>query len=243
MSDTLSSTLGDTGTWVTHSPVFFVLLTLVAYRIGRELKDRTGAHALAQPVLVAIVLVGTTIWALGIDYADYRSGTELIAFWLGPAIVALAVPLHRQVERLRGFVAPMLVAIALGSLASVTTAVLLMEAFGASDLLIRTVAPTSTTTPVAIALSGTFGGLPPLSAVLAIVAGILGAVAGPFVLDLLRVHDRRARGLALGSVSHGIGTSRALVEDPVEGAFAGLAMGLTALSTSLLLPVLLALLT
>jgi putative effector of murein hydrolase len=137
----------------------------------------------------------------------------------------------------------MLVAVALGAVVSVTTVVLVVQALGGGDELVRTIAPKSTTTPVAIALSTTIGGLPPLSAVLAIVAGILGAVAGPRVLDLLRVRDRRARGLALGAVSHGIGTSRALVEDETEGAFAGLSMGLTALATSILLPVLLTLLT
>lgn len=239
----MSGTLEETWDWLVHSPLFYVLVTLVAYRLGRELKERTGGHALAQPVLVAVAVVGVLITLLDVDYDEYRAGTELIAFWLGPATVALAVPLHRQAHRLRGFVVPMLVAIVIGSLVSVTTVVLLVQALGGDDVLVRTVAPQSTTTPVAIALSSTVGGLPPLSAVLAVVAGILGAVAGPAVLDLLRVRDRRARGLALGAVSHGIGTSRALVEDETEGAFAGLSMGLTALATSVLLPVLLALLT
>lgn len=235
--------MSETWDWLVRSPLFYVLVTLVAYRLGRELKERTGGHALAQPVLVAVVVVGTVIAVLDVDYDEYRAGTELIAFWLGPATVALAVPLHRHAQRLRGFVVPLLVAVVLGSLVSVTTVVLLVQVLGGDDVLVRTVAPTSTTTPVAIALSTTVGGLPPLSAVLAVVAGILGAVAGPAVLDLLRVRDRRARGLAIGAVSHGIGTSRALVEDETEGAFAGLSMGLTALATSILLPVLLALLT
>jgi predicted murein hydrolase (TIGR00659 family) len=234
--------MSETWEWLVHSPLFHVLVTLVAYRLGRELQERTGGHALAQPVLVAVVVVGAVITLLGVDYDEYRAGTELVAFWLGPATVALAVPLHRQAHRLRGFVVPLLVAIVIGALVSVTSAVLLVQALGGDDVLVRTVAPRSTTTPVAIALSSTIGGLPPLSAVLAVVAGILGAVAGPAVLDLLRVRDRRARGLALGAVSHGIGTSRALVEDETEGAFAGLSMGLTALATSILLPVLLALL-
>ena len=240
MSDT---TLHETWDWLVHSPLFYVLLTLVAYRLGRELQGRTGGHALAQPVLVAVAVVGTVITLLDVDYDEYRAGTELVAFWLGPATVALAVPLHRQAHRLRGFVVPLLVAIVIGALVSVTSAVLLVQALGGDDVLVRTVAPRSTTTPVAIALATTVGGIAPLAAVLAVVAGILGAVAGPAVLDLLRVHDRRARGLALGAVSHGIGTSRALVEDETEGAFAGLSMGLTAFATSILLPVLLALLT
>jgi predicted murein hydrolase (TIGR00659 family) len=225
-----------------HSPVFLVLLTLVGYRLGRELRDRTGGHPLAQPVLVAIILIGTTLSLAHVDYADYRAGTELIAFWLGPATVALAVPLHRQARRLRGFVVPMLVAVPMGAVVSIATSILLVRICGGDELLARTMAPKAATTPVSIALSEGIGGLPPMTAVLTIVAGILGAVAGPAVLTLLRVRDRRARGLALGAVSHGIGTSRALVEDETEGAFSGLSMGLTALATSILLPLLVAVL-
>jgi predicted murein hydrolase (TIGR00659 family) len=238
----VSARVEDTMQWLVHSPLFFVLLTLIAYRTGREVRDRTGGHALAQPVLIAVVLVGGVISLLGVEYDDYRAGTEMIAFWLGPATVALAVPLHRQAHRLRGFVLPMLVAVPLGAAVSVATGVVVVHALGGGEELARTVAPKATTTPVAIALADTVGGLPPLTAVLAILVGILGAVAGPAVLTLVRVRDERARGLALGAVSHGIGTSRALLEDETEGAFAGLSMGLTALATSILLPLLLALL-
>lgn len=234
--------MSQTWTWLTHSPLFFVLLTLVGYRIGRELHERTGGHALAQPVLVAIVVAGTAIALLDVDYDDYRSGTELIAFWLGPATVALAVPLHRQSQRLRGFVVPMLTAVAVGAAVSVASVVLLVRALGGDELLARTMASKATTTPVSIAVTESLGGLAPLAAVLTILAGILGAVAGPAALTLLRVRDRRARGLALGAVSHGIGTSRALVEDPTEGAFSGLSMGLTALATSVVAPALVAVL-
>jgi putative effector of murein hydrolase len=125
---------------------------------------------------------------------------------------------------------------------SIGTAYALVLLLGGDEQLAITMAPKAATTPVSIALSDVAGGIPSLTAVLTILVGILGAVAGPKVLDLARIRDRRARGLALGSVSHGIGTSRALVEDETEGAFAGLAMGLTALATSIVLPLLLALL-
>ncbi|MDP2772864.1 MAG: LrgB family protein [Nocardioides sp.] len=231
-------------TWesLVRSPVFVLLLTLAAYRLGREIRDRTGGHALAQPVLVAIVVVGAVISALDIDYADYRGGTEVLVFWLGPATVALAIPLHRQAHRLRGFVVPMLVAIPLGAAASIVSAILIVRALGGDDLLARTTAPKAATTPVAIALAESNGGIAALAAVLAILVGILGAVAGPAVLTLLRVRDHRARGLAQGAVSHGIGASRMLADHETEGAFAGLSMGLTALAMSLLLPALVAVL-
>jgi predicted murein hydrolase (TIGR00659 family) len=227
---------------MTDLPLFFLVLTLLAYQVGREVHARSGQHALAQPVLVAVVLVGATLLILDVEVADYRDGTALLTFLLGPATVALAVPLHRQASRLRGLLVPLLVAVPLGAVVSVGSAVLLTRLLGGGELLERTLAPKAATAPVSIALSGDNGGLPQLTAALTIVAGILGAVAGPAVLTLLRVRSRPARGIALGSVSHGIGTSRALAEDRTEGAFSGLAMGLTALATSLVLPLVLALL-
>lgn len=224
--------------WVRDSPLLMLTLTVAAYQLGCVLRARTGGHPLAQPVLVAMVVVGAGVLALDIDYADYRSDTELIAFWLGPATVALAIPLHRQAKRLRGLVVPMLVGVGVGAIVSVTTGALLVRAAGGDDLLARTVAPKATTTPVAIALADGLGAIAPLTAVLAILAGVLGAVIGPAVLTLLRVRDPRVRGLALGSVSHGVSTARLLHDDETQGAFAGLAMGLTALVTSTAMPVL-----
>lgn len=224
--------------WLTDSPLFPLVLTLLAYQAGRAMHRRAGGHALAQPVLVAVVLVGATLLVLDVDVADYRDGTVLLSFLLGPATVALAVPLHRQAARLRGLLVPILVAVPLGALVSVGSAVLLTRLLGGDEVLQDTLAPKATTAPVSIALSESIGGVPQLTAALTIVAGILGAVAGPAVLSLLRVRGRAARGIAMGSVSHGIGTSRALVEDRTEGAFSGLAMGLTALATSLVVSLL-----
>ncbi|WP_082612331.1 MULTISPECIES: LrgB family protein [unclassified Nocardioides] len=233
MSDAL-----DAAREVARSPLALLAVTLAGYQLGRWIQQRSGGHALAQPVLVAIVVTGLAITVLDVDYPEYRSGVELIAFWLGPATVALAVPLHRQADRLKGFVVPMLVAVVVGAVVSITSAVLLARALGADEALEKTLATKAATTPVAIALTDALGGIPPLAAVFAIIIGILSAITAPAVLDLLRIRDRRARGLAVGAVSHGIGASRMLREDETEGAFAGLAMGLSALAISLLVPVL-----
>lgn len=223
---------------VLRSPLGLLAITLAGYQFGRWLQERSGGHALVQPVLVSIVVAGTAISLLDVTYDDYRSATELIAFWLGPATVALAIPLHRQADRLRGFVVPLLVAVVVGAAVSITSGVLIARWLGADDDLERALATKASTTPVAIALAEGLGGIPPLAAVFAISIGILGAIAGPGALNLLRIRDRRARGLAVGAVSHGIGASRMLREDETEGAFAGLSMGLTALAISLLLPLL-----
>lgn len=223
---------------VLASPLGLIAITLAGYQLGRWLQERTGGHALAQPVLVTIVVAGTAITLLGVEYDDYRSGTELIAFWLGPATVALAIPLHRQADRLKGFLVPLLAAVMVGAMVSVTSAVLFARVLGADEVLEKTLATKAATTPVAIALAEGVGGTPPLAAVFAILIGTFTAVAGPATLNLLRIRDRRARGLAVGSVAHGIGASRMLREDETEGAVAGLAMGLTALAISLVLPLL-----
>ncbi|WP_082605709.1 LrgB family protein [Nocardioides sp. Root190] len=223
---------------VARSPLALLAVTLAGYQAGRWIQQRTGGHALAQPVLVAIIVTGAAISVLDVDYPDYRSATELIAFWLGPATVALAVPLHRQADRLKGFVVPLLVAVVVGAAVSITSAVLLARALGAGETLERTLSTKAATTPVAIALTEHLGGIAPLAAVFAIIIGIFSAITAPAVLTLLRIRDRRARGLAVGAVSHGIGASRMLREDETEGAFAGLSMGLSALAISLLVPLL-----
>lgn len=230
--------MSDLVDWLRTSLLAAVGVTVIGYLLGCELRDRTRGHALAQPVVVAIATVVAFLSIADVDYTQYAENARVISFWLGPATVALAVPLRRQVRRLRGVVAPMLVAIPAGAALSILSAYHLVRWCGGGDLLATSMSPKAATTPVSIALSESIGGLPPLTAVFAILAGILGAVAGPALLDLARVRDRRARGIALGSVSHGIGTSRALAEDETEGAFSGLAMGLTALAVSLLLPVL-----
>lgn len=227
---------------VLSSPLALIAITLVSYQLGLWLRVRTGHHPLAQPVLVAIIGTAGALVLLDVDYVTYADEARLISFWLGPATVALAVPLYRQTHRLRGVVGPMLVAIPLGAVVSILTAYGLVIALGGGESLALTMAPKAATTPISIALSEQIGGIPAVTAVVTIVAGVLGAVLGPAVLTLARVRDERARGLAMGASAHGIGTSRALVEGETVGAFSGLSMGLTALATSILLPVVLLLL-
>ncbi|MSZ76719.1 MAG: hypothetical protein F2667_06385, partial [Actinobacteria bacterium] len=146
--------------WAARSPLLLLLVTLGGYQLGCWVRDRTGGHALAQPVVVAVGLVGLTITVLDVSYTDYLADVDLITFWLGPATVALAVPLHRQSHRLRGFVAPLVVTVLAGAVVSVTTVVVLVRVLGGSEVLARTMAPKAATTPVSIALSESLGGLP-----------------------------------------------------------------------------------
>jgi len=228
----------ETWDWLSRSPLLGITLTLAAYAVGRWAHRRTGSPVL-QPVLVAVVLVGGFLLATGVPYRDYLAGAGFIGFWLGPATVALALPLHHEWHLVRRAAVPVLTGVVAGALVSITAAVLVTRIAGGGRTLQLTMAPKAATTPVSIALSTQIGGLPALTAVLTILAGITGAVIGPWVLDRLGIRDPRARGLALGAASHGIGTSRALHEDRTEGAFSALSMGLTALATSILVPVVL----
>jgi predicted murein hydrolase (TIGR00659 family) len=231
--------MSDTWDWLRTSPLLGLFLTLLGYRLGLEVRRFSRDHALAQPVLIAIVFIGVALRLLDVDYTDYLQGAGIIGFFLGPATVALAVPLHRQAHHLGRMLVPMLIALPIGAVVSIVTGVLAVRVLGGDHVLELTMAPKAATTPVSLAVSDTIGGLPPLTAVLAIVVGIVGAVAAPAVLTAARVRDRRARGLAIGAVSHGVGTSRALREDATEGAFSGLSMGITALLISALVPVVL----
>jgi predicted murein hydrolase (TIGR00659 family) len=223
---------------VTGSPLLGLVLTLAAYQVGREAWRRTGGHPLVNPVLVAVLVVGAALWVLRVDYATYLDGAGLVALLLGPATVALAWPLHQELPLVRRAALPVLAGVVVGSGVAVASAVLLTGWLGGGEPLALSMAPKSATTPVSIALAEENGGVPALAAVLTILAGILGAVAGPWLLTRLRIRDARVRGLAVGLASHGIGTAQMLHEGRTAGAFAGLSMGLTALATSLWVPVL-----
>ena len=224
--------------WLTTSPLFGLTLTLAGYGVGRWVHRRTGSPLL-QPVLVAIVLIGAVLLIADVPYRDYLHGGSFVSFWLGPATVALAVPLHHEWHLVRRAAIPVLTGVVAGAAVSIVASVLVTRGAGGSHTLELTMAPKAATTPVSIAVSDQIGGIPALTAVLTILAGIVGAVVGPWLLDRLRIRDPRARGIALGAVSHGIGTSRALHESRTEGAFSALSMALTALATSVLVPVLL----
>ena len=225
---------------ITASPLFGITLTLVAYQAARSLWRRTRGNSLANPVLVAVVIVVAALLLLNISYADYFVGAQYISFLLGPATVALALPLYRQSKNIRQAGWAVAACLVTGSVTAVVVAIVVTKTLGGSAALALSMAPKSTTTPVSIALAESVGGIGSLAAAFTILTGILGAVAAPRLLTVLRVRDQRVRGLAIGMSSHGIGTSRALQDNPTAGAFSGLAMALNALVTAVVLPLLLA---
>lgn len=230
--------LSDVWVYLNASPLLFLTLTLAAFQAGSWVYTRSGHKPFLNPVLTAVVLVVALLTLSGTTYESYFEGAQFVHFLLGPATVALAIPLYRQFERVRRSALALLTSILCGSLTAIGSAVGLGWLLGASRETLLALAPKSVTAPVAMGITEQLGGLPSLTAVLVILTGILGAVTGPIILNLLKVKDWRARGLALGTASHGIGTARALQVNELAGAFSGLAMGLNALATAILLPVL-----
>jgi predicted murein hydrolase (TIGR00659 family) len=182
---------------------------------------------------VVAVLVATQT-----GYESYFDGAQFVHFLLGPATVALAIPLYRQFEKVRQSALAIVTSIIVGSLTASLSAVVIARLLGGSRDSLISLAPKSVTAPVAMGIAERLGGLPSLTAVLVILTGILGAMMGTFILNALGIKDWAARGLAMGTASHGIGTARALQVNEIAGAFSGLAMGLNALATALMLPLL-----
>jgi predicted murein hydrolase (TIGR00659 family) len=197
---------------------------------------RTGRHPLANPVLVAVVLVAGILVATGTEYPSYFAGAQFVHFLLGPATVALAVPLIRYLPQVRRTAVPMAVALLAGSLTAIVSAVLLAQAFGLGRAETLALAPKSSTAAIAMGIAETTGAEPALTAVLVILTGITGAIIVTPLMNALRLKNYAARGFAAGLASHGIGTARAFQVSPLAGTFAGIALGLNGLLTALLVP-------
>jgi predicted murein hydrolase (TIGR00659 family) len=227
----------DVWVYLSASPLLHLTATLVAYQIGLALHRAAKGNPLVNPVVIAVVLVVALLAVTGTTYPTYFEGAQFVHFLLGPATVALAIPLYRQFETVKRSAGAILAALAAGSITAALSAVLIAWGLGAGRDALIALAPKSVTAPVAMGITEQLGGLPSLTAVLVILTGMLGAMLGPFLMTRLGVTDWRARGLAMGTASHGIGTARAVQVNPVAGAFAGLAMGLNALATALLLPI------
>ncbi|MCB1916444.1 MAG: LrgB family protein [Rhodocyclaceae bacterium] len=235
----MSSPIADIWVYLAATPLLGLTLTLVCYQIAFAIHRRLGMHPAANPVLLAVAMLVAVLLATDTPYPVYFDGAQFVHFLLGPATVALAVPLHAQFGRLKKLALPLLVALVAGSLAAALSAVALGAMFGASRELLMSLAPKSVTTPIAMGVAERLGGLPSLTAVLVIATGILGAIGARYVYRALHIEDPAVRGFAIGLASHGIGTARAFQVSEQTGAFAALAMGLNGLFTAAALPSLL----
>ncbi len=228
--------LNEIWVYLSASPLLGLTITLLAYQGAAWLSKRCNSHPLANPVLLAVTALVILLWTTDTPYRTYFDGAQFVHFLLGPATVALAIPLYAQLDRLKRMAGPLLVALLAGSLAAAFSAVLIGSLLGASDATLYSLAPKSVTTPIAMGIAERLGGLPSLTAVLVILTGILGAVGAQGLFALMKCNDPAIRGFAMGVASHGIGTARAFQVSEQMGAFAALAMGLNGLLTAVLLP-------
>jgi predicted murein hydrolase (TIGR00659 family) len=225
--------------YLAEGPLLWLTATVAAFLAGDALFRASGRRPYVNPVLMAVALLAGVLWVTATPYADYFAGAQFIHFLLGPATVALALPLWDNLRHIRRAALPLVAALLAGSVTAVVSALAIASAMGIEDGVLASLAPKSATAPVAIGVAEAVGGSPTLAAVLVILTGITGAIVATPLFDLFGFRDWRARGFALGVAAHGIGTARAFQVHPVAGAWAGLGMGLNAIVTALLAPLVL----
>ena len=234
--------------YLSASPLLGLTITLLAYQGAFWIYQRTGNNPLANPVLIAVSVLVIFLTLTATSYETYFAGAQFVHFLLGPATVALAIPLYTQFKRVRSMLLPVIAGLLAGSMTSrsapgiaraapaIVSAVMVARLLGASTSTQLSLAPKSVTTPIAMGIAERIGGIPSLTAVLVIVTGILGAVGARYVFDAMKIRDPAIRGFAIGVASHGIGTARAFQVSEQSGAFAALAMGMNGALTALLVP-------
>ena len=233
----MNPNLEEIWVYLSTSPLLGLTLTLLAYQGAFWIYKRARFHPLANPVLISVAILASLLLATGTPYQTYFDGAQFVHFLLGPATVALAIPLHAQWPRLKAMAGPLIIALVVGSLTAALSAWGIGAVLGASRESLMSLAPKSVTTPIAMGVAERIGGLPSLTAVLVISTGIIGAVFGRSLYQRLHViQDHAVRGFAIGIASHGIGTARAFQVSEQAGAFAALAMGLNGLLTAVSLP-------
>jgi predicted murein hydrolase (TIGR00659 family) len=226
-------------TSLTQEPLLWLTLTLGIYLAFQWVFNRCNHLPLLNPVLWTIVALSLLLWLTEVPYETYFSGAKVIHFLLGPATVALAVPLYHQFEQVRDSAKALTFVLIFGCVLAIVIAVFAAAGFDASHSTLISLSPKSVTTPIAMGVSEGLGGAPSLTAVFVILTGIVGAVFTAFIMKWGKIHDHRAMGFALGLAAHGLGTARAFQISQTAGAFAGIAIGLNGLMTAFILPILL----
>lgn len=226
----------DLWVYLAASPLLWLTLTVGVFVAAQRVAKASRYHPLVNPVLISIVVVVLVLALTGTSYDAYFDGAQFIHFVLGPATVALAVPLYRARKLVRAKALPILAALAVGAPFAIGSATIIAFLLDASREIILALVPKSVTAGIAVGIAGEIGGEPALTAVLVIATGILGAVIVTPLMNALKITDYAARGFAAGLTSHGIGTARAYQVDPIAGSFAGLAMALNGVATAIIVP-------
>jgi putative effector of murein hydrolase len=215
------------------SPFFGITLSVLAFEIGVVIERKTGVSA-ANPLLIAILICIGFLKLTGVPLRDFNAGGDVITVFLGPATAVLAISIYTQIGRLKKYFIPIVAGALAGSVVSVCSVLFFCRAFGLSEVLTKSLLVKSVSTPFAIAISRNIGGIPSVSVSAVVLTGILGAVTAPFLIRIFRVRDSVAAGVAIGTCSHAVGTSKAVTLGEVEGAMSGIALGLSGIITVIL---------
>lgn len=232
----MSDELSRIWVYLAAQPLLWLTLTLAVFLAASALNRAAKGSPLVHPVLLSMAALITVLLATGTDYDTYFDGAQFIHFLLGPATVAIAIPLYDNLRQIRALLWPLLAACVAGISAAAASAVAIAAALGASSQTQLSLAPKSVTSPIAMGIAEQLGGLPSLTAGMVLITGIFGAVVAAPLFRLLRIRDERVQGFALGVAAHGFGTAQALTISTLAGAFAGLGLGLAGLLTAFLLP-------
>ena len=219
-----------------HSPILPLAATLACFHLGYLLYTKTGRISLFHPVLIGAIPLWALIHYTDLSYQAYFAGNNFLHFLLGPATVALAIPLYQQLQNIRALALPILFTLILGGGFAATSAVAIGWQLGADENILLTLATKSVTTPIAMGLSEKIGGIPALAAGIVAITGVIGAITGPVIFKLFAIKDERIQGFTLGLTAHAVGTARAFEISPIAGTMAGLGLSLTGATTALILP-------
>lgn len=221
---------------------YFLIALTFGFYLGAQLLQRRTGIRLLNPILLSIAAMICFLMMFDIDYGTYRAGGDYIDFWLKPAVVALGVPLYKQLSTIRRQLLPLLLSELAGCVAGVVSVVLLAELFGASREVVISLAPKAVTTPIAMEISQAVGGIPPLTAAVVVATGIFGSMAGFRIVKMSHIHSPIAGGLSIGTASHAVGTAAAMEVSERYGAFSSIGLTLNGVLTALLAPLILDLL-
>ncbi|WP_294650962.1 LrgB family protein [Fibrobacter succinogenes] len=225
---------------IINSPLFGILLSLVAFEIGVTISKKFK-YSFLNPLLIANILIVGFLLTTGISLESYNVGGDYISVMLSPATVVLAVPLYRQISKLKQFWKPILAGIFAGSLTSLACVIVTSKLIGLSDTLMLSLLPKSITIPMGSVVSAQIGGIPPVTIIAITITGITGAVAAPAVCRFCRIKHKVAQGIAIGTASHALGTTKAMEMGEVQGAMSSLSIGVAGLFTAIVAPIIISL--
>lgn len=222
--------------YVTTTPLVWIIVTISAYKIGILVYEKSGKNALLQPIVVAYMIMLPILLLADIPYQRYFESVSIIHFILGPATVALALPLYKNLKLIRSYFMPIVVTLVLGSAFTILSALGILWLFDASTTTMLSMTTKSVTAPITIITAQDIGAVPSLAMGFVVITGLLGALLGNFIFKLLRIKHDAAKGFALGLISHAIGIARSVEISEKAAAFAALAMGLVGVLIAVILP-------